>query len=64
MANKKNISDKEQTIAESSAAYNTTDVEWARLRRDIFRPDMEKLALFTKMLRTNALYKKAKISHK
>ena len=35
-----------------------------RLRRDIYRPDMEKLQLFTKMLRTNALLKKAIITHK
>ncbi len=38
--------------------------EMERLRRDVFRPDMEKLQLFTKMLRANALYKKAKVSHK
>jgi hypothetical protein len=37
--------------------------EAERLRRDIFRPDMEKFKLFTQMLRTNALYKKAKITH-
>ena len=35
-----------------------------RLRRDIYRPDMEKLKLFTQMLRTNALFKKAKVTHK
>ena len=35
-----------------------------RLKRDIYRPDMEKLQLFTKMLRTNALLKKAIIRHK
>jgi hypothetical protein len=51
-------------IKESSAVYNANDVELARLRRDVLRPDMEKLALFTKMLKTNALYKKAKITHK
>ena len=43
---------------------DATDIEKERLRRDIYRSDMEKLRLFTKMLRTNALYKKAKISHK
>ena len=32
--------------------------------QNIYRPDMEKLRLFTKMLRTNALYKKAKVTHK
>ncbi len=38
--------------------------EMERLRRDIYRPDMEKLKLFTQMLRTNALYAKAKVTHK
>jgi hypothetical protein len=38
--------------------------ETERLKRDIYRPDMEKLRLFTKMLRTNALLKKAVIHHK
>jgi len=37
--------------------------ESERLKRDIYRPDMEKLQLFTKMLRTNALLKKAVIHH-
>ena len=37
--------------------------ETERLKRDIYRPDMEKLQLFTKMLRTNAILKKAVISH-
>lgn len=41
-----------------------SDAEKDRLRRDIYRSDMEKLRLFTKMLRTNVLLKKAKISHK
>ena len=40
------------------------DAEKERLRRDIYRSDMEKLKLFTQMLATNALFKKAKISHK
>ena len=38
--------------------------ESERLKRDIYRPDIEKLHLFTKMLRTNALLKKAIIRHK
>jgi hypothetical protein len=38
--------------------------ETERLKRDIYRPDMEKLQLFTKMLRTNALLKRAVIRHK
>jgi hypothetical protein len=35
-----------------------------RLRRDIYRPDMDKLRLFTQMLRVNTLFKKAKVTHK
>jgi hypothetical protein len=38
--------------------------EFERLRRDIYRPDMEKLKLFTQMLRADALLKKAKVTHK
>lgn len=40
------------------------ETEEERLRRNIFRSDMEKFRLFTKMLRTSALYKKATITHK
>jgi hypothetical protein len=39
-----------------------TEIE--RLKRDIYRPDMEKLQLFTQMLRRNVLLKKAAIRHK
>jgi hypothetical protein len=39
-----------------------TEIE--RLKKDIYRPDMEKFRLFTKMLRTNLLFKKAVIHHK
>ena len=42
----------------------TVITETERLKRDIYRSDMEKLQLFTKMLRTNALLKKAVIHHK
>jgi len=55
---------------EKKTAQNTVlnslspDSETERLRRDIYRPDMEKLKLFTQMLRANALFKKAKITHK
>lgn len=38
--------------------------ETERLRRDIYRSDMEKLQLFTQMLRTNSLLKKVKVTHK
>jgi hypothetical protein len=42
----------------------SADSETERLRRDIYRPDVEKFRLFTQMLRANALFKKAKITHK
>jgi len=37
--------------------------EKERLRQNIYRSDMDKLRLFTKMLRTNALYNKAIVNH-
>jgi hypothetical protein len=43
---------------------NSILTEEERLRKNIYRSDMEKLRLFTKMLRTNALFKKAVITHK
>ena len=51
-------------LKEPSEPYiaNVSDDE--RLRRDVFRSDMDKLKLFTKMLRTNNLLNKAKINHK
>ena len=38
--------------------------ETERLKRDIYRPDMEKFRLFTAMLRKNMALKSAKIHHK
>lgn len=35
-----------------------------RLRRDVFRSDLEKFHLFTQMLRRNAMIKKATIQHR
>lgn len=37
--------------------------EEEKLKEDIFRPDIEKLHLFTSMLRRNASLKKAIITH-
>ena len=45
-----------------NSTLNNGEIE--RLRRDIYRPDTEKLRLFTQMLRVNALFKKAKVTHK
>ncbi|WP_161499331.1 hypothetical protein [Flavipsychrobacter stenotrophus] len=39
-----------------------TDLD--RLRRDVYRSDMEKFKLLMDMFRKNALLKKAKITHK
>jgi hypothetical protein len=52
--------EKTQSQVENLSNLNETE----RLKRDIYRPDMEKLRLFTQMLRTNALLKKAVIHHK
>ena len=50
----------EKAVSDPLSSQNEID----RLKRDIYRPDIEKLQLFTQMLRTNALLKKAKITHK
>lgn len=59
------MSTKKKTIQEltSTPCLSAID-EQERLRRDIYRPDIEKLHLFTQMLRVNALFKKAKVTHK
>jgi hypothetical protein len=51
-------------LQHQKSIVSLTESEIERLKRDIYRPDMEKLHLFTEMLRLNALYKKAKITHK
>jgi hypothetical protein len=59
------MSTKKQTTQKlaSEPRISATD-EQEKLLRDIYRPDIEKLHLFTQMLRVNALFKKAKVSHK
>lgn len=59
MSTKKQIS---QDLTPKPGLSAITEQE--RLRRDIYRPDIEKLHLFTQMLQANALFKKAKITHK
>ncbi len=54
--------DKNNPDNKTTQAIILTEKE--RLRQNIYRPDIEKLRLFTKMLRTNALYKKAIVTHK
>jgi len=46
------------------AASSMTDPEKERIRRDVYRSDLEKLKLFTRMLKQNALFKKDKVTHK
>lgn len=58
------MSIEKKTIEKTVKDPSSNDPEIERLRRDIYRPDIEKLKLFTQMLRTNALYRKAKITHK
>jgi len=53
---------KKTTIKKETDLQVSTELE--RLLRDMNRPDMEKLQLFTQMLRTNSLLKKAIINHK
>jgi hypothetical protein len=51
-------------IKASSETYITNVSDQKRLRRDVFRSDMDKIKLFTKMLRTNNVLNKAVITHK
>jgi hypothetical protein len=58
------MSSEKKSIEQTALDSSSSEAELGRLRRDIYRPDMEKLKLFTQMLRANALFKKAKITHK
>jgi len=51
-------------LKESSETDITNVSNNERLRRDVYRSDMDKLKLFTKMLRTNNILNKAVITHK
>ena len=63
-ASKKNI-DTLNTVEEQNLHYGfVSKAEEEKLREDIFRPDIEKLQLFTQMLRRNASVKKSIITHK
>jgi len=52
----------EKNIAAPGDFEQLTEEE--RLKRDMYRPDVEKLHLLTKMFRMNAILKKAVIRHK
>ena len=59
------MSDKKKiVIRDIPQDASAIDVSTERLKQDIYRTDMEKLRLFTQMLKTNAMYKKAIVSHK
>ncbi|SDO46518.1 hypothetical protein SAMN05421820_11558 [Pedobacter steynii] len=51
-------------LNEVPKTYVTKLSDNERLLKDIFRPDIDKLKLFTKMLCTNSLLNKAVIIHK
>lgn len=51
-------------LNESSGAYITKLPDNERLQRDVYRSDMDKLRLFTKMLRTNKMLNKVIVTHK
>ena len=57
------MSEKKKEAGENVGPF-VDDAEKERIKRDIYRPDIEKLRLFTRMLRQNALFKKAKVIHK
>lgn len=59
------MADKEKIILqETDTTFIFSANETERLKRDIYRSDIEKLRLFTQMLKTNNLLKKARITHK
>ena len=43
---------------------NSADSEMERLRRDVYRSDKEKFELLVQMFRRNAMYNRAKVTHK
>lgn len=51
-------------LNEFPKTYVTNSSDHERLIKDVFRSDMDKLQLFTKMLRTNKTLNKAVITHK
>jgi len=62
----KNISEEKNTLKEDATGYEgfVSISEDERLLKDALRPGIEKLSLFTKMLRRNAMFDKAVISSK
>jgi len=57
------MSEKNRESVET-AASSMTIAEKERIKCDVYRSDIEKLRLFTQMLKQNVLFKKAKVIHK
>jgi hypothetical protein len=57
------MAEKKKDSGENVGSF-VVDAEKERIKRDIYRSDIEKLQLFTRMLKQNALFKKAKVIHK
>ena len=57
------MAEKKKELSENVGPF-VDDAEKERIKRDIYRSDIEKLQLFIKMLRQNALFKNAKVIHK
>jgi hypothetical protein len=57
------MSEKNEESTKTTASFLTNE-EKARIKRDVYRSDIEKLKLFTRMLKQNALFKNAKVIHK
>ena len=57
------MAEKKNDPVEKAAPPSSSD-ERERIKRDMYRSDIEKLDLFARMLRQNALFKRAKIVHK
>ena len=58
------MSPKQVSSIPNAPSVLTTETETERLKRDIYRSDMEKFRLFTNMIRTNAVYSRIKVTHK
>ncbi|MDB5011487.1 MAG: hypothetical protein JWQ06_2276 [Mucilaginibacter sp.] len=55
---------KQESSEQETQTIIVSELEKERLRKDVFRPDMEKFQLFTSMLRTNKMYNGVKVTHK
>ena len=55
---------KQESSEQETQTIILSELEKERLRKDVFRPDMEKFQLFTNMLRTNKMYNGVKVTHK